>query len=203
MPTPPSADSTADCSAERTRTPPPIMSLSSNEFAQMILHSDITEHLSATFSDDPVITIALRYYSFLTESIERLERFLLRHRIEQQDIFGHLIRNHRFQQRLTPLVVAYRRPSREERYRYHPYSRTPSPIITPSDADASNHEVLSSTQATSPPPSPKSRSSGSSSQEEVGTERNPITIEDDEPLNTEWQPTMEEIRMELRKKRDE
>jgi hypothetical protein len=203
MSTPPTADSPADSAAERTRTPPPIMSLSSDEFAQMILHSDMTEQLSATFTDDPVVTIALRYYCFLSETIERLERDLLRQRIEQQDLFGHLIRKRRFQQRIAPLVVAYRRPSREERYRYHPYSHTPSPILTPSDADAYNNEVLPSTRATSPPPSPKNRSSGSSSQEEVGTKRNPITIEDDEPLNTEWQPTMEEIRIELRKKRDE
>jgi hypothetical protein len=196
MSTPPTADSSTDSSAERTRTPPPIMTLSSNELAQMMLHSDMTERLSATFTDDPVVLIALRYYCFMTESIVRLERNLLRHRIEQQDIFGHLIRNRRFQQQITPLVVSYRRPSMEERY--HPYSRTPSPISTPSDT--SNIEVMPSAQAISPPPSPKNSSGGSSSEEEVGTKHNPIIIEDDEPFD--WQLTMDEIRRELRKQHE-
>ena len=184
--------------------PPPIMSLSSNEFAHMMLHSDMPKCLATAFTDDPVATVALRYYSFLTETIERLEKDLLRQRIEQQDIFGHLIRKQRFQQQIAPLVSAYRRQTREERY--HPYSRTPSPPHCENKDPPSTPLTTHISPSTSSPPSPTNRSSGSSPHE-VGTKHNPISIGDDElPPDwddpTEWQLTADEIRRELRKQRD-
>ena len=67
------------------------MSLSSNEFSQMMLKPDVPVLLSATFHDEPVITMALWHYHFLTIIIERLEKEVEWQTIEQQSTFGKLI----------------------------------------------------------------------------------------------------------------
>ena len=88
-------------------TPPPIMALSSNEFSDMFLYSDLLERLHDAFRNDPIPTIALRHYSFMVTTIYRLEQEIEHQRREQQEIFGHLIHKQVFRDRITPLVASY------------------------------------------------------------------------------------------------
>ena len=149
--------SPADVSPSPPPTPPRHMMLSSAELSLMMNHPDMPTQLSTTFNDDPTITMALRYYCFMSHSIERLEEDLERHRREQSTVFDNLIRRQRFRDRITPVVQNYRRQNM--RPRFHPYNRTPSPVPTPSNSDSdeppSEIEVRSqalSYAAPSPPP---------------------------------------------------
>ena len=84
------------------------MSLSSDEFARMILRNNNAERLTNTFQDDPYLHTGLRYFAFMAQTRQQLERELQEHVIAQQDIFGELIRDRRFQRRATPFIAEYR-----------------------------------------------------------------------------------------------
>jgi hypothetical protein len=134
------SSSSNSTSSRRTRRvprdsiPPPIMQLSSNDFSDMILYTDYHQRLATAFCDDPSMTIGLRYYTFLAETIVQLKEELQRHTIEQQDMFGRMIRNRRFQKRITPIVAEYRR-------QYRMRNATP-PISSSSSDDASPRTFL-------------------------------------------------------------
>ena len=96
----------------RDSTPPLIMQLTSIDFSDMILYTDYHQRFANAFRDDPSMTIGLRYFTFLSETIVQLKEELQRTTIEQQDIFGRMIRNRRFQKRITPIVADYRRQYR-------------------------------------------------------------------------------------------
>jgi hypothetical protein len=66
------------------------------------------------FHDDPNMTIGLRYFTFLAETITQLRENLQQNIIEQQDIFGGMIGNRCSQRRITHIVADYHR-----QYRMH------------------------------------------------------------------------------------
>jgi hypothetical protein len=102
-----SASSRSTCRVPRDSVPPLIMQLSSNDFSDMFLYTDYHQRLVNAFRDDPSMTIGLRYYTFLAETIVQLKEELQRHTIEQQDMFRCMIRNRRFQKCITPIVAEY------------------------------------------------------------------------------------------------
>jgi hypothetical protein len=133
------------------------MSLSSDEFARMIDRSNMDEVLTLTFQDDAAITLNLHDFVFVTQSRQRLEQELQARIIEQQDLFGDLIRNRRFQRCATKFIAEYRR--------YQPYSR---PALT-----------TSSSSADSEPP----RRFANVRNSVPGSPTNPIDVDSDTPLD--------------------
>jgi hypothetical protein len=87
------------------------------------------------FHDDPSMTIGLCYFTFLAETITQFREELQRHTIEQQDIYGRMIRNRRFQKHITPIVADYRRE-------YCMPNATP-PTSSSSSNDSSSQAFLS------------------------------------------------------------
>jgi hypothetical protein len=115
--------------------------LSPEELSQILLHPDFPHQIAATFDDEPVVTVALRYFSFISYQANELERLLEIHRSEQERLFTDLMVHSRFRRDINPFVIEHRRT------RYHPYRRTPSPVSTPSNDD-------SISPPTSPPDDP-------------------------------------------------
>ena len=173
--------------------------LSAPEFTQMIIHSDMPNHLA----DAPVPTVALRHYCFVAQTIQRLESQLERHRREQEDMFAHLYARQMFRERIGPLVNRYRRMNR--RTASHPYIRTPSPINTPPSPQYSDNppttvqitpivlaeaDALNTRPPTSSPPisptndSPDSTTYLTAEEPELGSQERPIVIIDENDNDT-------------------
>jgi hypothetical protein len=162
-------------------TPPPIMSLSSNEFSRMMLHSNISSELSTTFFDKPVTTLALRHYHYLTKAIKRLEQEITRHTIEQQDTFERLIRRSHFQERVAPIVTRYRREmDRSASPPSTPSINTSSIRIRPEDALARIPTPPTTAAICSPILALTSIPLQNPVIDETGTARNPILVTDDD-----------------------
>jgi hypothetical protein len=83
--------------------------------------------VSNTFASHPTSSATLRYYRFLSLSIDQLELDLERHRLEQQAIFTHLMDSGTFRMKIHPTVQEYRR-----RPSFHPYRRSSIPPTPPS-----------------------------------------------------------------------
>jgi len=161
-----SSASSTSSSYHRTHfiAPPPIMSLSSDEFARMIDRSNMDEVLTLTFQDDATITLNLHDFVFVSQSRRRLEQELQARIIEQQDLFGDLIRNRRFQRRASRFIAEYRR--------FQPYSR-------PASATSS----LSTTSSSSSEDSDFPRRFSNVRNSVPGSPTNPIDVDSDIPLD--------------------
>ena len=134
-------------SVPRPASPPRnTMMLSPGELSIMFQSEGFAPKVANTFTDDPHLSMTLRHFSFLLFSIQHLEMNTERHRQELEDIFGPLSRRKRFRERMATLITAYRRQNMGTRN--HPYSRTPSPITTPSDPES--HHPPSSDESKPP-----------------------------------------------------
>jgi hypothetical protein len=103
--------------------------LSPAELSRLIAEPDMLYSISTTFASKPTTTAILRYYAFLSRSINQLELDLDRHQLELQAMFLHLMETRSFQTKIRPIVHEYRRKIRS---RFHPYSRTSNPPTPPS-----------------------------------------------------------------------
>jgi hypothetical protein len=101
--------------------------LSSDELSRVLVDPDMLFRVARTFASHPTSTATLRYYRFLSLSIDRLELDLERHRLEQQALFTRLMECETFRTKIYPTVQEYRRKAR-----FHPYGRSPSPPSPPS-----------------------------------------------------------------------
>lgn len=70
--------------------------LSPEELSQILLHPDFPHQIAATFDDEPVVTVALRYFSFISYQANELERLLEIHRSEQERLFTDLMVHSQF-----------------------------------------------------------------------------------------------------------
>jgi hypothetical protein len=132
--------------------------ISPHEFSCLITEPEMTRALARTFASRPTSTAILRYYFFLSRSIERLHQELERHHHEQNTLFHHLFESRRFRMKVQPIVLRYRQFTS----RYHPYGRTPSPLNAPSETNDINLP------------------SNTTIDEEIGSTQNPIVISDNE-----------------------
>ena len=66
------------------------MMLSPAKLSLMMIHPDMPTQLSIAFDDDPVTTMDLQYYCFMSHTIEQLENDLEQHRREQSTVFDSL-----------------------------------------------------------------------------------------------------------------
>jgi hypothetical protein len=103
--------------------------LSPTELSRLISEPDMLYSISTTFASKPTTTATLRYYAFLSRSINQLELDLDRHQLELQAMFVHLMETRSFQTKIRPIVHEYRRKIRS---RFHPYSRTSNSPTPPS-----------------------------------------------------------------------
>ena len=163
--------------------------ISPHEFSRLITDQELTPTVFTTFITEPTHFATLRYYSYVTRTIDRLEKELEIHRREQLLVFDKLFDSQSFRERIQPIVRTHRR--RISGIRYHPYSqslappRTPScdhsiapPSRTPSSIQIRPEEALARI-ATSDNSGPLSVN-GKSIDERIGSRENPIVIPDDE-----------------------
>lgn len=122
--------------------------------------------LCQLFDNDAVAFALVRQYHFISETIQRLERELERHHKEQYSVYDYMMNNPSFCTRLQPVVLAHR--LRTQRSRPHPYKRTSSPPKPSDDRPPSSNASILSYYPTATP---------------LGTQSNPILINDDEILD--------------------
>jgi hypothetical protein len=85
------------------------------------------------FSQHSASTAILRFYHFLSSSIEQLEKELERHQQEREILYDHLFENRTFCTRFQPLLDEFRQRQMEIHRAIHPYSRptnSPTPVTT-------------------------------------------------------------------------
>lgn len=141
--------------------------LSYDELSRILVDPDTLYRVSRTFASHPTSSATLRYYRFLSLSIDRLELDLERHRLEQQSIFTHLMDSGTFRMKIHPIIQEYRR-----RPGFHPYGRSSTSPTPPSFHNRVNTDT-----------SPTQRISTSDIDEEInrlGSMTN-IVFEDEEP----------------------
>lgn len=104
--------------------------ISPHEFSRLITDPEMTRSVARTFASRPTSTAVLRYYFFLSRSIDRLDQELERHRHERNTIFGHLFEKRSFRMKIQPIIQRYRHLASRTHRGYHPYSHSPSPPDT-------------------------------------------------------------------------
>jgi hypothetical protein len=98
--------------------------LSPHELSRLIIDPRMYEQICQTFLPDPLHTAVLRYYNYVSRTIDRLEKELEFHRREQHVIFDHLLASPTFPTLIQPIV---------QEYRHGTYGHSLSPPRTPSD----------------------------------------------------------------------
>ena len=122
------SSSTSDDSRSAT-----LSTLSPPELSRLTTEPQMFHSISDAFLPDSSITVSLRYYAFMSRSIDTLEQELERIHTERQYMYDHLMQSDQFRRRITPVVNEYRLlTGQQSQRRYHPYGHTPPPIRTPS-----------------------------------------------------------------------
>ena len=134
--------------------------ISSHESSRLITKPKMTCSLARTFASRPTSTAILRYYFFLSRSIDWLEQDLEWHQHEKNTLYDHLFKSRRFRMKVQTIIQQYWQLTP----RYHPYGRTPSPPGMPSDNNLNDINKPSNTAI----------------DEETGSKQNPIIIPNDE-----------------------
>jgi hypothetical protein len=105
--------------------------LSPQELSLLMMNPTMRPSVSSTFAHDPTATAVLRYYCFISQTMDTLEQHLEQCHGERQAVFDFLFQCRDVPTLIRPLVHDFRR--RTMGTRSHPYGRTPSPSCTPSD----------------------------------------------------------------------
>ena len=106
----------------------------SYELSNLILEDPMVELINQTFSDDTTAAAHFRHYSFVSQSLKRLQTDINRHYEEREELFEHMMNNDDLRNKLQPIVRAHRQRIRAN----HPYhrrsvsQRIPTPIPPPS-----------------------------------------------------------------------
>jgi hypothetical protein len=126
-------------------------SLSPQELSCLAQEPAMHPILTETFRPGSATTILLRYYEFISTTIDTLERELERHQMDRERLFDHMMGSKRFRQRIHPVLEEFRQfYDRQHRTRYHPYGHTPSPLRTPSNPMIEGSPTTPSNVQTSP-----------------------------------------------------
>ena len=110
--------------------------------------SDITfdkrtlRKIARKFQRRPADHSLLRYYHFLSVTVEELENSLERAQLEQESIHEHLFESRNFTTRIRPLIEDFRQERAVRRRTSHPYDRPRShdtcPLSTTSPSPITN-----------------------------------------------------------------
>lgn len=138
--------------------------LSPSELSTILFDHSMVELITNVFSDEPRTVDQLRYYSYISQNIVRLEAELDRHHQERDELFDHILYDEATENTMRPVVRTYRRRTR--RSGFCPYTRqplaneilrTPTPFPPATSSSRSSQNSLPSTN-----PSQSSSSGGSS-----------------------------------------
>ena len=178
-----STDSWSSASTVATLTPQGLSILIANPNMVQALHD--------AFPTGSTVNADLQDYSFISETIEILEKELEQHQQQWERIFNHLTDSWDFHYRMRPILATYEQ--RTSYLPYHPYTYTPSPHSSSSN---SNNAPTSGNSKEIPclplyplpvchlpcvQPSSNSLSSYQSAIDEtLGSKWNPIVISSDE-----------------------
>ena len=116
-----------------------VTTLTPQGLSVLIANPDMVQALHDTFPTGSTINADLQNYSFISETIEILEKELERHQQQRERIFNHLTNNWDFHHGMRPILATYE--CRTSYLPYHPYTHTPSPHSSSSNL---NNEPTSS-----------------------------------------------------------
>lgn len=184
--------SSSSSSIDLTPYLPPIGTLTREELSDLLESDTFHSVLDTAFIPGYSSTTNLRHYSFVSHSIKKMKQELDRFERERDDLFEELHGSPRFVQCMNPILRQYRL-LQQRNARHHPYSRPHSPAnsssspgsqrsvtILPADVNAL-FIPLAPAAPTSPIPT-SSSSSYHTATEQLGTQANPIIIDDDEDV---------------------
>lgn len=143
------------------------------ELRHLILDERMGELVNRVFQDDGVSSAYLRHYSFIAQTIARLEYALDQVHEEQNEIYNHLMASPQFRHTLRPVIQTYRQRQRQSNsqpytHSHRPLNRRESPNSLPS---SSSSQPSSNDSSTRPPhPSPDAQ---------PGSSINPIDVDAD------------------------
>jgi len=159
---------------------PPLATLTIQELSDLCEDENLHPLLDRAFTKGHVSTTNLRQFTFISHSIQKMEKELLRFKLERAALFDDLMDSQRFVRNMSPILRHHRRPrSGNHPYRRHSSSSSPrSVVILPEEVDALHLPPTSE----SPTTTTDSLPSYFTACEELGTRRNPIVIESEDDV---------------------
>ena len=116
-----------------------VATLTPQGLSVLIANPDMVQALHDVFPTGSTVNANLQNYSFITETIEILEKELEWHQHQQEWIFDHLTNSQDFHHGMRPILATYK--CRTSYSSYHPYTCIPSPHSSSSNL---NNEPTSS-----------------------------------------------------------
>ena len=101
----------------------PTASFLSWTFVYGYTHPEFVFPLARMFTNEPLPSAILRYYGFISQTIDNLEWEEERCREEQETVFEALISNSNFRTWIQPIIQKFH--EHHVSHRFHPYERTP------------------------------------------------------------------------------
>jgi hypothetical protein len=152
--------------------------LSPSELSTILFDHSMVELITNVFSDEPRTVDQLRYYSYISQNITRLEAELDRHRQEREELFDHILRDEATEDTMRPIVRTYRRRTR--RSGFCPYTHQPLAneiIRTPTPFPPATSSSRSSRNPSQSSSSDDSSSSSPSPYMQPGSSEYPINVD--------------------------
>ena len=84
------------------------LQLSPLELARLVVMPGVTDKMAQIFQNQPLFILGLRYFTYTSQHIDRLEREVEQARREQAFLFDRIIEDG-FEQKIQPLVIRNRR----------------------------------------------------------------------------------------------
>ena len=126
---------------------------SPQELSDMTFDERTLRKIARKFRRHPTDHLLLRYYHFLSVTVEELENSLERAQLERESIHEHLFESQNFTTRIRPLIEDFRQERAVRRWTSHPYDRprshntrplsttSPPPLTTEPAGDSSRHPI--------------------------------------------------------------
>ena len=168
--------------------------LSPHELARLVVMPGVTDEMAQIFHDQPLFILGLRYFTYTSQHIDRLEREVEQARREQAFLFDRIVEDG-FEQKIRPLVI--RNHWRLICCRNRPYATTLSsnsdeseePLSTPSsqaiDEIVRRTIPLRRQRPTRIPILSIPSSYHTTVKPPLGSKENPIIVEDDDDFPNE------------------
>jgi len=82
------------------------LQLSPLELAQLVVMPGVTDKMAQIFQNQPLFTLRLRYFTYTSQHINRLQRETEQARCEKAFLFDRIVED-RFKQKIRPLVIRH------------------------------------------------------------------------------------------------
>ena len=117
---------------------------SPQEFSHIVTDPSMINDIAQIFASKLTSSALLRYYGFLSQSIEQLECQLKDQQKEREVLFDHLFDSRSFRTKIRPIVSKHRHRQAQIRRGFQPDSHTSSSPPNPSPSSSSNEVPLQS-----------------------------------------------------------